>query len=314
MDSLRIILLIIGVVFIAAIYLWETRWRRRSRDLSDLDTTFLDELGEQRSRRDFGYSRTPHEDSEVSDTPETPSEHRPTDQEALPFKEDEPADADGFGINERGPDSAPADVPSTLAAGPTVPQDIAQFGPQLGELDLIIPNAIDDDGVSEQINRLEAFSAATASTTNRGTAEPGLVIALTLMARGGERFGGATLRVALEELGFRHGRMQVFHHYDRLESGRRVPLCSVANVVNPGTFELDSMDESVTPGLALFMQVSGHEAENAKLDRMLQLGGELAQRLGGELLDETRSTLTNQAINHLRERIAEFARLQRLRL
>ena len=40
---------------------------------------------------------------------------------------------------------------------------------------------------------------------------------------------------------------------------------------------------------------------------------ELADRLDGVVCDETRSTLSGQAINHMRERIAEFHRKQRLR-
>ena len=39
----------------------------------------------------------------------------------------------------------------------------------------------------------------------------------------------------------------------------------------------------------------------------------MAQRLGGELRDETRSTLTVQAINHLREQIVEFRRQLRVK-
>ena len=311
MDSLRIILLVVGVIFIAGIYLWETRWRKRVRDVDDLGSTYLDDLGEQRSRRDFGYSRGASEADASVDPKAHEAALSEAFQESLPFDEDTSSD-----MYEQ---AALSDAPhphsterNVAASSDSLPHVSADGGPALGELDFIVPSGADDDGVSEQINRLDAFAAAPQISTPSAT-EPGLVIALTLMARPGERFSGETVRTALETLGFRHGRMNIFHHYDRPESGRRDPLCTVANVVNPGTFELDTMDSLVTPGLALFMQVSGHESENLKLDRMLELGGRLAQALDGDLMDETRSTLTNQAINHLRERIAEFSRLQRLR-
>jgi FtsZ-interacting cell division protein ZipA len=38
----------------------------------------------------------------------------------------------------------------------------------------------------------------------------------------------------------------------------------------------------------------------------------LAEELGGRLCDESRSTLTRQALNHIRERIAEAVRRRRL--
>lgn len=299
MDSLRIILLIIGGVFIAGVYLWETRWRRRSRDLDSLDTSYLDEIGGQRSRRDFGYSRTTREESDAVEEPTGQPVRRPEHQEDLPLGDTELSATDEF--DEFGDES-----PSAFA-------ESVQSVTELAELDYVVPTATNDYGVSEQINRLEAFSASSAQTSIPSSAEPGLVVALTMMARPGERFAGKTLRAVLEELGFRHGRMKAFHHYGQTESGRRDPLCTVVNVVKPGTFELDSMDELTTPGLALFMQVSGREAEGARLDSLLELGARLAQRLGGDLMDETRSILTSQAINHLREKIAEFSRLQRLR-
>ncbi len=46
---------------------------------------------------------------------------------------------------------------------------------------------------------------------------------------------------------------------------------------------------------------------------MLRTARKLAEGLDGVVCDETRSSLTGQAINHMRERIAEYSRKQRLR-
>ena len=47
--------------------------------------------------------------------------------------------------------------------------------------------------------------------------------------------------------------------------------------------------------------------------QMLDAARTVAEDLNGTLCDETRSTLTPQSINHLRERIADFRRRQMLK-
>ena len=316
MDSLRIILLILGVLFVAGIYWWETRWRKRSRstDPDDLDTSYLDEIGGQRSRRDFGYTRSPPElanDPDPEPVPQTEltSDPEPEPAVELPAQVSAPAEQADLPFDE-----LVADDNGELASDQAddEPAPLVEPEPVVESFDFIVPGRGDDE-VDAQVDGLGAFSAGPAQTTTVTDAPESLVIALTLMAPGGEQFDGEPLRGALEDIGFRHGHMQVFHYYEGRESGRRDPLCSIANVLNPGKFDLQTMHELQTPGLALFMQVSGHGAENARLDRLIELGEALAERLGGELMDETRSTLTHQAINHLREKIAEFSRQQRIR-
>lgn len=322
MDNLRIVLLIAGVVFVAGIYFWEMRSRRsRANDLDDLDTTYLDEMSEHRTERDVSYARELGDVSELE-----PDGRYVSDKEAAwqAFQEDLPFEDDGLSDT----DDRLSETDEIIAEDPglaAVPGDSSSYVPpakvensrsidrSVDALDLIVPSGSANEDLAEDISKLESFSATPVSTSSHTSNDDHLVIALTLMAPSGTHFLGTAVRETLEGHGFRHGHMQVFHCYDGPESGRRNPFCTVANVVKPGNFELESIADMTTPGLALFMQISGHEAEHAKLDRMLELGGSLASALGGDLLDETRSTLTSQSINHLRERIAEFSRQQRLR-
>ena len=133
------------------------------------------------------------------------------------------------------------------------------------------------------------------------SAEP-LVIVLNIMAPAGQKFHGLDILNAVAELGMKFGDMNLFHALAGEEPGAP-PVCSLANTVEPGTFHIEHMAELETPGLSLFLQLPGPLDGPTAFERLLQLGRALAERLGGELCDETRSVLTLQTIGHLKEKI-----------
>ncbi len=138
-----------------------------------------------------------------------------------------------------------------------------------------------------------------------------LIIALNVMARAPQRFHGLDILNALRETGFVFGEMNIFHYRPEGAAQAR-PLCSVANTVEPGRFDIEHMAELETPGLSLFMQLPGPLEGRAAFDRVLQLGRALAERLDGELCDESRSVLTLQTIGHLKESIESFRFRQKM--
>ena len=147
----------------------------------------------------------------------------------------------------------------------------------------------------------EAVGPVPAIPEESPSAEP-LVIVLNIMARSGQKFHGLDILNAVAELGMKFGDMNLFHAYAGKEPGG-APLCSLANTVEPGTFNIEHMAELETPGLSLFMQLPGPLDGPTAFERLLQLGRALAERLDGELCDETRSVLTLQTIGHLKEKI-----------
>jgi cell division protein ZipA len=150
--------------------------------------------------------------------------------------------------------------------------------------------------------------------TNRIPAEknaPEKLITLYLVAPSGSRFRGNEVLGAMEEAGLEYGDMRIFHRYEDTEGGRKT-IYSVANLVQPGWFDLDAMADFETPGLALFMQLPGPVDGVRALDRFLETAGRLKGHLGGELLDSTRSVLSKQTASHLREEVQEFCRRLRV--
>ncbi|MFP1678702.1 cell division protein ZipA [Alloalcanivorax sp. C16-2] len=152
------------------------------------------------------------------------------------------------------------------------------------------------------------------ATTNRAPAQeapPLEVIVFHLIARRPERFDGQALLRMLLEGGLRYGDMQIFHRHRDTRAGEQLEF-SVANAVEPGTFDIDTMEDEGFAGITFFMKLPGPGEPLASLDRMLAIGRRLAEELDGELKDEQHSVLTPQTMEHLRQRVQEFERRQRV--
>ena len=136
-------------------------------------------------------------------------------------------------------------------------------------------------------------------------AEEKEILAINVLARGNGRFSGADLLASFQRNGLTFGDMNIFH---RLNPVTRTPQYSVANAIEPGTFDLSNMDSMKTPGACFFLRLPGPSEPAAVFDDMLRVARDIGQSLDGELKDENFSVLTGQTEEHYRQRIAEFSR------
>ena len=95
-------------------------------------------------------------------------------------------------------------------------------------------------------------------------------------------FEGGALREAIVAEGFEFGRYEIFHRLDA--SGR--PLCSLASLREPGTFDPDAMDGIDYRGVAMFTVLPGPLPSQHALDELIGAARLLAERLGGVLQDD----------------------------
>lgn len=137
--------------------------------------------------------------------------------------------------------------------------------------------------------------------------EPEEVFIINIMAPKGEFFQGAALLDIVLKCGLRYGSMDIFHRYKDLK-GEGALLFSMANMVKPGTFDLDAMDEFSTPGISLFMTLPIDADSMQSFELMVETAQAISQTLGGELKDEQRSAMTRQTLEHCRQRIRDFER------
>ena len=140
----------------------------------------------------------------------------------------------------------------------------------------------------------------------RGTGRE-LLIVLTILTPGDRDLAGPVIREALTAFDLRPDDLGMFHHYGNQRGPASNPVFSVANVLEPGVFDLAAMDELATPGLCLFLRRPGPLPATVAFDLMLDVGSRLSRALEAVLCDDQRCRLTVQATQALRERVVHFA-------
>lgn len=156
-----------------------------------------------------------------------------------------------------------------------------------------------------QLNELNAREAEqrsrTASTEKTGDAAQQDVLVMHLMASKGERIQGQVLLDAVLACGFLFGGNKFFDRHIN-DDGTGEVLFSLANLLNPGTFDLKTMAEMETPGVTLFMVLDQLTDPVSAFDTMVEAVNKLVAELHLNVMDESRSSMTKQTIDHYRQR------------
>ncbi len=140
--------------------------------------------------------------------------------------------------------------------------------------------------------------------------EPQIII-LSVVMPANQLMSGAALLPSLLTLGMKYGEMDIFHrHQDNAGNGG--VSFSLANMLNPGSFDLDTMETFATQGVSLFMALPNAVDAFAAFEQMLAAAKQLAAEFNAQILDDKRNVLTKQAEQHYVSRIREFDRQYRL--
>ncbi|MFT7471128.1 MAG: cell division protein ZipA [Kiritimatiellia bacterium] len=137
------------------------------------------------------------------------------------------------------------------------------------------------------------------------------VLVLNVTAKDGRVFAGDDLLQVLITSGLKFGEMNIFHKRLSKEQQSTV-IFSVANMLNPGTFDLNNMDEFTTLGISFFLALPTPINNLDAFEQMLGVAQEIRDTLGGDLKDDHRNGMTGQTIEHYRQRIRDFE-LRRLK-
>jgi cell division protein ZipA len=167
--------------------------------------------------------------------------------------------------------------------------------------------AFSDEAVSAP-RRVECEPAPRQSE-KPAASEPQELIVLNVVADEEKPYAGADLLQVLLACDLRYGRMNIFHRFEKAD-GSGAEQFSVANLVEPGNFDLDAIDGFSTPGVVFFMNMPGPEDSMQAFDAMLETARCLVKNLGGELRDQTHSVATKQTLEHYRQIIRDFERRQ----
>lgn len=137
------------------------------------------------------------------------------------------------------------------------------------------------------------------------------VLVLNVTAKDGRVFSGDDLLQVLITSGLKFGDMNIFHKRLSKEHQGTV-IFSVANMLNPGTFDLNNMDDFTTLGISFFLALPSPINNLDAFEQMLGVAQEIRDTLGGDLKDDHRNGMTGQTIEHYRQRIRDFE-LRRLK-
>ena len=177
---------------------------------------------------------------------------------------------------------------------------------------------IDDELVSEPITAEPEREVTEAEwvpepehnteTTAPAQSDEQEVVVINIVAKD-QPFKGPDLLHILLACDLRFGEMNIFHRHEQ-SNGKGSVQFSMANSVEPGFFDLDTIDDFTTPGVCFFMSVPGPEEPIKAFECMIETAQCLVSNLNGEMLDESRSVMTSQTLEHCRQRLHDFERLQ----
>ncbi|WP_162045793.1 cell division protein ZipA [Vibrio taketomensis] len=305
MQELRFVLIVVGALAIAALLfhgLWTSKKEGKSK-FSDKPLGKLAVEGDEIFDRSNERAFAPEDDFEIIRKDTKPSTFRDEELNDDPLMGD-PLVSD-YPVQEE-PETPVAkkveepldDIPSISAldrieidlepvSSPTMVQ--AEIKPEPVEQD-VKPDAEPELVASEPQVEVEP--------------EPEVII-INVHCAGEEPFVGTKLFDSMQQHDLVYGEMNIFHRHTDL-SGTGKVLFSVANMMHPGTLEHNDPAEFTTKGISFFMMLPcyGDEEQNFKL--MLQTAQQIADDLGGRVLDDARNLLTPNRIDGYKTQVKEY--------
>lgn len=137
------------------------------------------------------------------------------------------------------------------------------------------------------------------------------LVVLYLVAHPNQVFTASLIGESLRDLELEYGDMHIYHRYPD-EPDNTVPIFGVANLVEPGTLDPETLAETGTPGLTLFLQLPGPLRPVQAFDLFVTTAQKLTTHLDGELRDKNRNILSRQLLEHLRDDVQQYERRLRL--
>ncbi len=288
MNDLRLILLGIGLLIIAAIYFWGT-YRQKAQNRSQMRklTSF---------KRDTFIHK--HFSSEPDHQPEHKHELDPDDDEV---DAESVAELNEFLSNPKSTTINPSDF--SLRVNIDVPRDVPEEKKD-GKKDKQSAYKLSS---KEPVVQTKSVVSSTADKkqeqSNQASGDP-QIITFLIKASPDNAFSGSALLKAIEGVGFQFGDMKIFHHHGVDELSSEQAIFSLASMYEPGYFEIDRMRTYQTMGLVMFMQLPAPVDNMAAFALMQETAMKLADMLDGEIWSSKHKPIDEKVLLAMRDVVA----------
>ncbi|WP_189339537.1 cell division protein ZipA [Pectobacterium peruviense] len=325
MQDLRLILIVVGAIAIIALLLhglWTSRKERSSlfrdrpvkRAKKARDETPLDDLDEgvgevrvkgarpQQSEPSFGSASVDHSSFDNTSFDNYNAREEARSEAKSPFEHLSPVSSYDPLLDE----ATPVDSPRSQVRGDANPLAVDPRENPIPDAPrepfaYDAPPSAPQQPVAHSLH--EKVQPAPQQPAEPAAAKEAVLV-LHVVAHQGGVIGGELLLQSLLQAGFQFGEMNIFHRHVN-PAGAGPVLFSLANMVKPGSFNVDTMSEFSTPGVSIFMMVPsyGDASQNFKL--MLQSAQRIADDVGGVVQDDERRMMTPQKVESYKARIRD---------
>ena len=176
----------------------------------------------------------------------------------------------------------------------------------VGAVRIISGTDADLDDVASGDNQEDVFdnsavdNGITEDDSAKDSKAPSDIIVLYILPKADEELIGSQINSAAQAMGLSFGEMNIFHYKPGARS-----VFSLANMLEPGSFNADTIHDLKTSGLTVFMQIRAGDPLD-DLTEMLQRSYQLAGLLSARLCNHKRQVLTEQDAENYRTQVSEF--------
>lgn len=176
------------------------------------------------------------------------------------------------------------------------PEEEQSTSAKIGDVD----NLYQDDIIA--VRKREPSEEQRIEPGSEETSSQGMT-ALYVIAETNHPYPGYDLLQILLSQGLRYGDMNVFHRHESL-SGKGKKLFSLANIQEPGTFDVHSMSSQTFKGLTLFMPHSTDPILDGDVfAAMSKTALLISKSLGGKILDRSKQAMGEMELKQAKRSI-----------
>ena len=132
------------------------------------------------------------------------------------------------------------------------------------------------------------------------------IIVIHVRSNDADGFNGSDLLQVLIACDMRYGDRDILHRHENAGGNGSLQF-SLANMIEPGTFNIDNINTFRTPGVTFFMTLPGPKDPLNAFDCMIETANCLVSNLDATLLDEDHTRATQKSIKAYRSRVAQFS-------